>query len=46
MARQWEEAIALMQAVPPVSSNYNVVQKKIVEYQRNLDYAQQRAGSS
>jgi hypothetical protein len=42
---QWEEAIELMQGVSPSNANYNIAQKKIVEYQNYLDTAQQRAGS-
>ena len=36
---QWEAAIALMKAVPSSSPNYVVVQQKIIQYQRNLNYA-------
>jgi hypothetical protein len=39
VASQWQEAIALMKAVPASSPNYAVAQKKVVEYQPNLDYA-------
>lgn len=42
---QWQEAIALMKAVPPSGSNYNTAQQKIVEYQNYLNSAQQRAAS-
>ncbi|MBD1942996.1 hypothetical protein H6F50_11600 [Coleofasciculus sp. FACHB-712] len=43
---QWQEAIALMKAVPLESANYQVAQKKSVEYQSNLAYAKQRAAKS
>ncbi|MEW5861047.1 MAG: hypothetical protein AB1861_27345 [Cyanobacteriota bacterium] len=43
---QWQEAIALMKAVPIESANYQVAQKKSVEYQSNLAYAKQRAANS
>lgn len=43
VARLWEEAIALMQAVPPHSPDRDLAQQKAIEYQRNLQYAQQRA---
>ena len=43
VASQWQEAIALMQAVPQSSANYQTAQTKIPEYQKNLAYAQQNA---
>lgn len=43
---QWQEAIALMQAVPQSSPNYQLAQQKVGEYQRNLNYGQQKAASS
>lgn len=39
VASQWQEAIGLMKAVPASSPNYAVAQKKVVEYQKNLDFA-------
>jgi hypothetical protein len=39
VASQWQEAIALIKGVPASSPNYAVAQKKVVEYQLNLDYA-------
>lgn len=36
---QWQQAIALMNAVPVSSPHYAVAQKKVGEYQKNLDYA-------
>lgn len=35
----WQDAIDLMKAVPTSSPNYQVAQKKVYEYQRNLRYA-------
>lgn len=46
VASQWQEAIALMKAVPSSHSQYTVAQQKAVEYQRNLDYAQKNSASS
>ena len=43
---QWQEAIALMRAVPSSSPKYVIAQKKVTEYQHNLSYSQQRAGNS
>lgn len=43
VADQWQEAIALMEAVPQSSSNYKNAQTKIAEYQKNLEYARQNA---
>jgi len=40
---QWEAAIALMKNVPSSSSNYVVAQQKIIEYQKNLNYAEKNA---
>lgn len=40
---EWQEAIALMKSVRYSSPNYPVAQQKIVEYQRNLNYAQKNA---
>lgn len=39
VANDWQRAIALMKAVPNTSPNYQVAQKKVVEYQRNLNFA-------
>ncbi len=36
---QWQEAIALMEAVPSSHPPYPVAQQKSIEYKRNLDYA-------
>ncbi|WP_413198949.1 hypothetical protein [Nostoc piscinale] len=46
IVKQWETAISLMQSVPSSSPNYAVAQQKIVEYRRNLSYAQKNATSS
>jgi hypothetical protein len=43
---QWEAAIALMKTVPSSSPNYVVAQQKIIEYQRNLNYAEKNAVGS
>ncbi|MEH1945062.1 MAG: hypothetical protein V7L01_33265 [Nostoc sp.] len=40
---QWEAAIALMKTVPSSSPNYVVAQQKIIEYQKNLNYAEKNA---
>ncbi|MCF3624255.1 hypothetical protein L2E65_05540 [Planktothrix agardhii 1801] len=42
IARQWMEVIDLLKTVPSSSSNYEIAQKKIMEYQKNLDYATQQ----
>ncbi|MBD2102449.1 hypothetical protein [Leptolyngbya sp. FACHB-261] len=39
---QWQEAIALMKAVPKTHERWQLAQTKIGEYQRNLVYAQKR----
>ncbi|HEY9652664.1 MAG TPA: hypothetical protein V6C95_18555 [Coleofasciculaceae cyanobacterium] len=43
IAAQWQKAITLMKTVPTSSPNYTVAQKKVGEYQINLDYAQKAA---
>lgn len=43
VASQWNEAIALMKSVPAKSPNKVLAQKKLVQYQQNLSYAQQQA---
>ncbi|MBN3921989.1 hypothetical protein [Nostoc sp. NMS4] len=40
---EWEAAIALMKAVPSSSQNYPIAQQKIIEYQKNLNYAHKNA---
>ncbi|MFN6485147.1 MULTISPECIES: hypothetical protein [unclassified Nostoc] len=40
---QWEAAIALMKTVPSSSPNYAIAQQKIIEYQKNLNYADKNA---
>lgn len=42
---QWQEAIALMKAVPSSHPRYPVAQQKSLEYQRNLDYAQKNVAA-
>jgi hypothetical protein len=46
VASQWQEAIALMKAVPSSHPYYTVAQQKSIDYQRNLDYAQTNAANS
>ncbi|NEU84471.1 hypothetical protein G1O98_37240 [Nostoc sp. UIC10630] len=43
---QWETAIALMKTVPSSSPNYAIAQQKIIEYQKNITYAQKNAVGS
>lgn len=40
VVRQWQQAIALLQQIPPQSSHHTLAQQKIKEYQQNLTYAQ------
>lgn len=42
VASRWQKAIALMKAEPSYTQNYALAQKKIVEYERNLAYAQEK----
>ncbi|MCT7973715.1 OmpA family protein [Laspinema olomoucense] len=44
VAKQWQEAIAFMEAVPQNNANYDMAQVKVIEYQNNLKYAQKNAG--
>ncbi|MEL7034753.1 MAG: hypothetical protein AAFO04_03925 [Cyanobacteria bacterium J06592_8] len=46
VARNWVQAVAWMQAVPPNSSKRTFAEKKVVEYMRNLAYSQQQAARS
>jgi len=46
IVKQWEAAISMMQSVPLSSPNYAIAQQKIIEYQRNLSYAQKNAANS
>ncbi|MDZ7964728.1 MAG: hypothetical protein RM368_07085 [Nostoc sp. DedSLP03] len=39
----WQGAIALMKNVPSSSPNYAIAQQKIIEYQKNLNYADKNA---
>lgn len=43
VAQHWQDAIALMKVVPPHSAEHPLAQKKVVEYQGNLEYAQKEA---
>jgi len=45
VASQWQEAIALMQAVPSSHPKFTVAQEKAVEYQSKLEYAQKNAAN-
>jgi xanthosine utilization system XapX-like protein len=42
VAQWWEEAIALMKAVPPSNPHHDLAQEKVEEYSHNLDYARQQ----
>jgi predicted aspartyl protease len=42
IAAQWSEAIALMKTLPARSPYKLIAQKKIIQYQQNLKYAQQQ----
>lgn len=43
---RWQQAIALMVAVPRSSTHYSEVQPKLTEYRRRMAYAQQQANRS
>lgn len=43
---EWQEAIALMKNVPSSSQNYAIAQQKIIEYEKNLNYAQKNTVSN
>jgi len=45
VAENWQQAINLMKSVPESSANYLVAQRKVTEYQNNLQYAKQAAAS-
>jgi hypothetical protein len=38
----WQDAIRLMQSVPETSDEYAIAQGKVLEYGKNLEYAQRR----
>jgi len=40
---RWQEAIALMQAVPKTSQDYKTAQQRLTDYRRSLSRAQQQA---
>lgn len=40
---EWQSAINMMRSISPSSSNYEIAQKKVIEYQKNLNYATQQA---
>lgn len=46
VARQWVQAVAWMQAVPPNSPKRAFAEKKVAEYTRNLAYSQQQASTT
>ncbi|MBW4681454.1 MAG: hypothetical protein KME19_15260 [Microcoleus vaginatus WJT46-NPBG5] len=46
IANQWQEAQKLMQAVPVSDPKHKLAQQKVKEYQRKLEYAQQKAKTS
>ena len=46
VAKQWQEAIYILEEIPKSSPNYKLAQKKIPEYAQNLEYAQKRARKS
>lgn len=39
---KWRKAISLLKSVPPKDVNYQLAQKKLPEYQQNLDVAAQK----
>jgi predicted aspartyl protease len=43
VVNRWQQAIALLQEVPPSSPHHTEAQAKIAEYQANLSYAQEQA---
>lgn len=43
VANQWQEAIALMKAIPADNPYKSIADSKISEYQQNITYAQQQA---
>ncbi|NWF60157.1 MAG: hypothetical protein HXY43_13030 [Fischerella sp.] len=45
VAKNWEEAIVFMKAVPNTSSNYGMAQEKIRQYQIHQEFAQQSAAA-
>jgi hypothetical protein len=45
VALLWQQAIAHMQAVPQGSAQAELAQQKVVEYERNLQYAQSNVNS-
>lgn len=46
VASRWQQAIDLLASVPAASPNRSLAQTKLVEYRRNLDYAQEQASRS
>lgn len=46
VAGNWQQAIAFMKTVPRTNKNHKVAQQKVVEYQKNLTYAQQASANA
>lgn len=44
VGRQWQRAIALLSLLPTSHAQHAIAQQKIVEYRRNLAYAEGKAG--
>ncbi|MGL5135089.1 MAG: hypothetical protein ACRC78_21365, partial [Planktothrix sp.] len=43
VVNEWQGAIDMMKSTSSSSSNYEIAQKKVIEYQKNLNYATQQA---
>jgi WD40 repeat protein len=46
VAIHWQQAITHLQSIPPTDPNHTTAQQKIGEYQKNLQYAQQRKATA
>lgn len=46
VAGRWQQAIKLLESVPPTSESYSAAQGKMAEYQRNFQVAQAKAGDA
>ncbi len=42
VVNEWQSAIDMMKSTPSSDPNYEIAQKKVIEYQKNLNYAQQQ----
>ncbi len=40
VANHWEKALELMKEIPSTHANYQVAQDRVIQYQKNLEYAQ------